>query len=317
MFQRKQIVLLTFFCAFTCRSMGSVLIHSDAGSLASVKELALSNSVIWRRSGMKHLYDRMDDVRVGTIQTGRWSIGQYQSWRLGELSCDHRFILLGSDFMISDRAVVGTTMDFGKGSSYYSQGVANTETIGASLYGTYNFSNGSYVGALMKIGVLRLKAFFNQEKSQESLKGVYVGSEYGYRWKPVQSVLIDPQVRLTYSRLEAEDISFNNVDAHYDAAENLVFALKLKGQKTVSREIQTSFVLGYYRDLLGRISGRSSQLGSSESFSASLFDSWGRAKVKADYRLNDRVSASLQAEKTFGPEYRETVNINCSANYQF
>ena len=317
MIQRKHFLLLTLFSVAASQCMGSALAHSDKEKITSAKVLALSNSVTWRRSGMRHLYDRMDAVRFGTVQTGRWSIGQYQSWTLGDLNCDHRFVLLGTDFKISDQALIGTTVDFGKGTSYYSSGVTGSETLGASLYGTYHWNNGSYVGALMKLGLLRLKSIFDQDKNQQNIPGIYMGTEYGYRWTPVKSIVIDPQVRLTYSRLEAEDMSVNQDSIRYDATENLVFALKLKGQKTFTKETQAYVVLGYYRDLLGRISGRFSQSGNYEAFTASLFDSWGRAKLGADYRLDDRISASLQAEKTFGPEYRDATHISCSAKYQF
>ena len=58
-------------------------------------------------------------------------------------------------------------------------------------------------------------------------------------------------------------------------------------------------------------------LGRQQRFSDTLFDTWGRAKLGADYQFDDRVSASLQAEKNFGQEYRGSTNISCSANYRF
>ena len=112
----KSVVAVSVFCL-----VGVTLASEsqpEATSMLSAKEVALSNSLTWRRSGMRHLYERMDAVRNNADQAGRWSVKRYQNWEQGEMSCDHRFVLLGVDRQFSDHLILGSTMDFGKGSSY-------------------------------------------------------------------------------------------------------------------------------------------------------------------------------------------------------
>lgn len=313
----RQALVCTVLSLLCTQALSSTAVTENAYGLASAKQLALSNSVTWRRSGMRHLYDRMDNVREGRQTIGRWSVGQYQSWNIGQASCDHQFILLGSDLALNSQLTVGSTIDFGKGSSYYSQGSSESETMGASVYGTYGYSEGSYFGALIKVGMMRLRALLEGQKENENLSGIYLGAEYGHRWKPSQSTIVDPQIRLTYSRLSSETLRADRSDIRYQPIENLVLALKLRGEKSFNRDSQAYFVLGYYRDFSGQVSGKYRTLGRQQRFSDTLFDTWGRAKLGADYQFDDRVSASLQAEKNFGQEYRGSTNISCSANYRF
>lgn len=289
----------------------------EPGSVLSAKEVALSNSLTWRRSGMRHLYERMDVVRNDTDQAGRWSVKRYQNWEQGEMSCDHRFVLLGVDRQFSDHLILGSTMDFGKGSSYYTQGSSATETMGASVYGTYRWEDGSYVGGLLKLGVLRLKSLFSDTKEENSMQGLCFGAEYGRRMTPWPRLVLDPQVRVTYSRLGSEGMEIHKTDVQYDAIENLVVALRLKSKVTLGESASSYFLLGYYRDLLGRVSGRYSQAQDRQSFTDSVFNTWGRASFGADYQVDDRISASIEAEKTFGREYQDHTRLNCSARYRF
>lgn len=194
----RQALVCTVLSLLCTQALSSTAVTENAYGLASAKQLALSNSVTWRRSGMRHLYDRMDNVREGRQTIGRWSVGQYQSWNLGQASCDHQFILLGSDLALNSQLTVGSTIDFGKGSSYYSQGSSESGTMGASVYGTYGYSEGSYFGALIKVGMMRLKALLEGQKESENLSGIYLGAEYGHRWKPSQSTIVDPQIRLRF-----------------------------------------------------------------------------------------------------------------------
>ena len=311
----NSLVAVSLFClmgvAFASES------QPESTSMLSAKEVALSNSLTWRRSGMRHLYERMDTVRNDADQAGRWSVKRYQNWEQGEMSCDHRFVLLGVDHQFSDHLILGSTMDFGKGSSYYTQGSSATETMGASVYGTYRWEDGSYVGGLLKLGVLRLKSLFSGAKEENSMQGLYLGAEYGRRMTPWSRVVFDPQVRLTYSRLGSEGMEIHKTDVQYDAIENLVVALRLKSEVTLGESASTYFLLGYYRDLLGRVSGRYLQAQDRQTFTDSVFNTWGRASFGADYQVDDRITASIEAEKTFGREYQDHTRLSCSARYRF
>ena len=112
-------------------------------------------------------------------------------------------------------------------------------------------------------------------------------------------------------------MEIHKTDVQYDAIENLVVALRLKSKVTLGESASTYFLLGYYRDLLGRVSGRYSQTQDRQSFTDSVFNTWGRASFGADYQVDDRISASIEAEKTFGREYQDHTRLNCSARYRF
>ena len=317
MLKQKKILSVWLFLLTFSLSAGASVTPSAGEHIDTAKQMALSNSVTWRRSGLRHLYDRMDEVRGAPEKIGRWSVKQYQSWEQGSMSCDHQFVLLGVDRLVSENLILGSTVDLGKGSSYYNQGLSSAQTIGASVYGTYSTGNGSYFAALLKLGVLRLKSILWDSEEKNTSQGIYFGLGYGHKWNPLSTFSLDPQVRLTYSRLGAEAITDKGYSIQYDPIENFVLAFRLKGQMQIGQSASTYFLLGYYRDMMGRVSGHYRQDHNKYAFSDSLFDTWGRARVGADYQLDEQITASFEAENTFGKEYQDHAKLSCFARYLF
>ena len=317
-FNHQLLLLVGFGISALFFTESAIASNGPAGMIGSAQELALSNALTWRRGGLKLLYDRIDATRLDEQRSGRWSVNQYRSWDLGGVRCDHQFVLVGYDYRFKNDLIVGTAVDFGRGSAYLKTGSLGNQAVSGSLYMSYPLPDDSYLGALMRVGVLRLSGSMGEALSKSTLHGASLGVEYGKSIEGGRLLKFEPQLRITYSRLDDHVFPCGNSRIRYEAIDDLVTALKFKGEVTIEENTRAYVSIGYYRDWLGQTAGRGIfSDGKVESFSRSLSKEWGRTGFGASYQSDRSIRATLQAERTYGQEFGRNIRLSSSVSYTY
>ena len=295
----------------------------DKGNLkldafASVTTLS---AVQWRHE-MNDLTKRMGELRDNPGAVGGWVrlYGSEMEYGNQNVTAKNTSVQIGSDYQIGDWKL-GGAFTYTDGKASYDLGEADNKSYAVALYGTWMADNGLFLDLIGKYGRISNDFRLNGMDGEFDNNAYSVSAELGWRFDPCSYGFIEPQVELTYGRIEGDTFTTKNA-AHVsqDDFDSLI------GRVGVRFGVKFPKDRG---DLYLRVSGAHDFQGENKAdvravngaalqkLSEDLGGSWVETALGGNFRLTDATNVYVDLERTMGAEVEENWRWNLGVRTEF
>ena len=172
-------------------------------SLDGYSSIASLAAVNWRHE-MNDLTKRMGELRDSTGKVGAWARAYGSELEYGKqsVSSKNTSIQVGADYALTDEWKVGAAFNYTDGSMTFDRGDGDNKAYGFAVYGTWMAENGLFVDLIGKYSRLSTEFSSGKLNGDYDNNGWSLSAEAGWQFKPIDEAFIEPQVELTYGRLE-------------------------------------------------------------------------------------------------------------------
>lgn len=287
-------------------------------AFASVSTLS---AVQWRHE-MNDLTKRMGELRDNPGAVGGWVrlYGSEMEYGNQNVTAKNTSVQIGSDYQIGDWKL-GGAFTYTDGKASYDLGEADNKSFAVAFYGTWMADNGLFLDLIGKYGRISNDFRLNGMDGEFDNNAYSVSAELGWRFDPCSYGFIEPQVELTYGRIEGDTFTTKNA-AHVsqDDFDSLI------GRVGVRFGVKFPKDRG---DLYLRVSGAHDFQGENKAdvravngaalqkLSEDLGGSWVETALGGNFRLTDATNVYLDLERTMGAEVEENWRWNLGVRTEF
>ncbi len=293
----------------------------------STMDMAAMSLISWRNE-VTSLTDRLSTLRTTPSEMGAWvryNGGQYKYDARGMKNTFHT-VEVGADTKLADTPwTVGATFAYTNGNGDFQQGETESDTYSGALYAMYSQGEGAFIDVMAKLGRIGTDYdFYNQkggatDKASLDRTGLLLGIETGYRFNVTDVFFVEPQLQLTFSRLNSvyETTSARTVDL--DKSDSLIGRVGLMAGINCPNDRGSAFVrVSALRDFRGEITGTfSTGAGTEYRMDQDLDDNWFEFALGANYRVNDSVMLYADVQKSAGAEIDLEWRANAGVRMSF
>lgn len=294
-------------------------------TMASLESVGIANYFIWREN-TETLSQRMGEVRMTPELEGMWVRGiagknKYTSSG-NYLSNKYYGITLGLDRNIGGAFgwTVGGSFEYIHGDGKLANSGKGKNWLGSvALYGTKQFENAGYFDVIFKASRMNNKFTAVSDQYRYISKGSYhtfgyqIGAEYGKQFFFSDSWFIEPQVQLTYGRVNSVTYKTDTgVKAKVKSVNSLIGRVGLQtGYR--SENAQTFVRLSGLRDFTAKYKADYSLGPVKNQSNVSLRDSWGEVVAGTSVNFGKNVNGFAQVKRSFAAkvkqEYRADIGL--------
>jgi outer membrane autotransporter protein len=182
--------------------------------MSGTKSAMVSSAMMWRAEN-SDMQKRLGELRISPDEGGIWANvyggkSKYDQSNT-KYSTSYRAIQLGYDKEINNGWRVGAAVSYNDGDSDYVLGGKGDNTAASlSLYGSWLGDKGHYTDIVLKGGQVK-NDFTVYNEMRHKVEGDYkttgmsVGAEYGRRIEYRKGLYLEPQVQLSWGRLQGKD----------------------------------------------------------------------------------------------------------------
>lgn len=181
-------------------------------------------AINWRHE-MNDLTKRMGELRDSTGTIGAWAraYGSEQEYGKQNVTSKNTSIQVGSDYAVTDQWKVGAAFNYTDGSMSFDNGDGDSDAYAFGIYGTWLADNGLFVDLIGKYSRLSTEFTSGSLTGDYDNNGWSLSAEVGWQYKPVDFAFIEPQVELTYGRINGDSFrSPTGVNIEQDDFESLI-----------------------------------------------------------------------------------------------
>ena len=180
-------------------------------SLEGYSALSSLAAVNWRHE-MNDVTKRMGELRDSNGKAGAWAraYGSELEYGAQNVTSKNTSIQVGADYALTDEWKMGAAFSYTDGSMTFDRGDGDNKAYGLAIYGTWMAENGLFVDLIGKYSHLETEFTSNKLAGEFDNNGWSFSAEAGWRFKPVDEAFVEPQVELTYGRLEGDAFHGSN-----------------------------------------------------------------------------------------------------------
>ena len=180
-------------------------------SLEGYSALSSLAAVNWRHE-MNDVTKRMGELRDSNGKAGAWAraYGSELEYGAQNVTSKNTSIQVGADYALTDEWKMGAAFSYTDGSMTFDRGDGDNKAYGLAIYGTWMAENGLFVDLIGKYSRLETEFTSNKLAGEFDNNGWSLSAEAGWRFKPVDEAFVEPQVELTYGRLEGDAFHGSN-----------------------------------------------------------------------------------------------------------
>ena len=180
-------------------------------SLEGYSALSSLAAVNWRHE-MNDVTKRMGELRDSNGKAGAWAraYGSELEYGAQNVTSKNTSIQVGADYALTDEWKMGAAFSYTDGSMTFDRGDGDNQAYGLAIYGTWMAENGLFVDLIGKYSRLETEFTSNKLAGEFDNNGWSLSAEAGWRFKPVDEAFVEPQVELTYGRLEGDAFHGSN-----------------------------------------------------------------------------------------------------------
>ena len=262
--------------------------------------------------------------RLGELQSGADN-GVWERMFGGKLGGDeftnkYKTYQFGYDAQAGDW-LVGAAYEYSDGSLNYTSGSGENKIGAVSLYGTLQGKDNSILDIVVKRGRIYGDMDIYGKYSDQgdySTDATSIGVEYSKRFDGGNNVYFEPQVQLTFGRIDGYDyISNKGVKVAYDDLNSFIGRLGIVAGKAFSRgDVYVK------ASVLHEFSGNSSVTmlaANGESYSADkdYGDTWLEVGIGGNITLGKNFELYGDVERSFGGDVTKNWGANVGFRYSF
>lgn len=253
---------------------------------------------------------RLGDVRYTGEKNGSWI--RYDGGRMSTSGFSSKFntLQIGYDSVtFTDNFRLGGALSYTRADSEMRDGASDVDGYSAALYGTWTADNGMFADVIARIATVKNEMKMSMD-GYGMLKGdadsmVYsLSGEIGQRFAPAESFFIEPQMEVTYSYIDTDDMKLGDGAAKYkyDDVDSLIGRAGLVAGWTAPNGKGHVYArASVLREFMGD-SAISSDL---ETVRADGEDTWTEFGLGAQYSFNKNIYIWADIERTEGAEVNE------------
>lgn len=281
----------------------------------SVRDMAGLGLIAWRAE-TNDMNKRLGELRNAKGEHGIWfrTVGGEDEYKSVEY--DYQQYQIGYDKKVDDEWTVGAAFTYTDGESTFAQGCGENENKGIAIYGSKLNDDGSFLDLIAKYSHMENDFVTNggMGDADYSTNGYSLSAEYGKRIQQGNGFWLEPQVELTYGRVEdAKYTTKKGIRVAQDSMESIVARVGCSLGKDIKRG--NVYVRGSY---LYDFDGETSvNLAGMETLKQDLGGGWWEVGIGANINLSDVTYLYADIEKTFGGEVDTTFQWNLGVRYSF
>ena len=310
---------------------GDILAVKDkeTSTMGSIDSAAMLNYFAWREE-VETIYQRLGEVRDLPKLDGEWmkvfaSQSEYDKGN-NYFRNNYRSVALGYDRKLKDsKWTLGGMFNYTDGESDLANGGEGDSWIATgAVYGTHLTDNGEYIDLIGKVS--RMHTGFKSISDSGSMitngnssNWAYaLSAEYGHRYEDEKGYFIDPQLQLTYGRINSADYTTDNgINIEQDAINSLIGRIGV----AVGRKLDNGSYfarLDAKREFCGELTSKFSQSsGDSNIGRADMKDSWYELSVGGTCNFDKDTTGYFQVKRSFDADLQTKYRIDLGLRYTF
>lgn len=304
-------------------------------------EAAMATTLLSMRSGMINMAGRLGNIHEGASDGlwGRVYTGK-NSYNKNGIEVKNQFhgIQIGADRLTDDGWHIGMAMEYNRGNSSYTYGgEGEPKYFIGSFYGTKMSDDGEYFDVVARFGKTYSDfTVYNQDKNyvhgSSSVNGYGFSVEYGKRVERNNGSYIEPQLQLSITHIDDDNISAKTSFKDFEKLRLLQRGFSscvgrmgiMAGRKTEKGEFYVK------ADVLHEFSGESKTAYNSSDakaidatadvYRAKNLDfngTWAELSVGGTWKMNADSYLYADFSKGFGGEYKKDWMLNAGARFAF
>ena len=287
-------------------------------AFASVSTLS---AVQWRHE-MNDLTKRMGELRDNPGAIGGWVrlYGSEMEYGNQNVTAKNTSVQVGSDYQIGDWKV-GGAFTYTDGNAKYDLGDADNKSYAVALYGTWMADNGLFLDLIGKYGRISNDFRLNGMDGDYDNNAYSVSAELGWRFDPCSFGFIEPQVELTYGRIEGDTFTTKNAArVSQDDFDSLIGRVGVRfGVKFPKERGNLYLRVSGVHDFRGenKADVRAVNGAAHQKLSEDLGGSWVETAFGGNFRLTDATNVYVDLERTTGAKVEENWRWNLGVRTEF
>lgn len=310
-------------------------VFEETALVSGAKSAMASTAMMWR-SESNDLLKRMGDLRENKAERGIWAKyygGKYEmdGDKTG-FNTSYNAYQVGYDKQVGNGWNVGVAMSYSDGDSTYTRGKGETSVMSLGMYGTWNGDDGQYVDLIVKRSKLD-NEFEVKNDYMRNLEGDYeawgtsISAEYGKRFELKNGMYVDPNVELTWGRVEGENYTAKSeyqldlnrdqyMDVQQDDFDSLVGRVGVRfGHNTENNSIHAKVALAH--EFCGDFDSRFTANGIGGSTSIDFGDTWYELQLGGSTKLSDNSLLYATFERSFGGDVEQKWRVDAGLRWSF
>ncbi len=294
---------------------------------------AMTSSVLAWRSENSDFASRLGDLRKAADEDGIWaniysSRSEYSKDK-AKYEGDFKTYQIGYDRPLGNsKWHAGGAFSYMDGNSTYETGNGENNSYSIALYGSYLGTAGDYLDIVLKGSRLKNQyKVFNDSgvrlDGDYQNTGISLSTEYGKRFENA-GIFIEPQVQLTYSRLNSKDY---NAHSDYDGGKDLLVSQDAmnslvgriglgigKNLKKGSVYLKASVLHEFSGDISTTFAATNEP---TKSTKQDFGDTWTELSIGGTGKINKNSYLYLDLSKTFGGDITTKWKANVGMRWSF
>lgn len=291
----------------------------------STMDIAALTMVAWRNE-TTNITDRMATLRTNPASFGAWARfngGEYQ-YDARNVSNQFQTIEVGADAKVGNSWVLGASLSYTKGNGEFTHGESDSDTYAGALYALWTHDSGSFVDVMAKVGRLSTDFDFRgvsgvaSDNGSLDQTGYIFGVETGHRFNLASIAFVEPQIQLTYSRLDSDSETTAAREIDIEATDSLIARVGVMGGLTFPDQKGSVYArVSALHDFLGDVDGTFRAVNNPESISMSeeLDETWVEFAVGGDYRLGNNTFVFADIQRSAGGDIDLDWRVNLGAKF--
>ena len=307
---------------------GSITAVTDGnGKLQSVKEeVNFENKAIgdagvalkahWR-AHMNDMNKRLGDLRNANGEQGVWTRMVRGEAKYESVKAQYNQYQLGYDHKVGgDGWVLGGAITYSDGESTFYKGSTDDKSTAFAIYGSKLNDDGSFIDLIARYAHLKSDVSVTGDKADYSTDGYSMSAEYGKRITDDKGFWVEPQVELTYGKLDGANYILDGRRVHQGSMDSFIGRLGFAFGKDI-KDGNIYARASYLYDFDGDTKTTFSKDGVSRTIKEDLGGGWWEVGLGTNINLSKATYVYADVEKTFGGRLDTDWQWNLGVRYSF
>lgn len=300
----------------------SLVKMSSMDRLADINNSGMSNMgsialLTWRQEN-NDMNKRLGELRESKGEVGIWTRITSGKSEFKSIENEYDSYQIGYDERLNNHWIMGGAVTYTEGKSSFSYGNGENKHKGFNGYLSYLGDDGSFVDLVARYALLDhdFNVINGAGSGNYDTNGYSLSAEYGKRFAKGNGYWVEPQVELTYGKVDSASYrGSNNVNIRQSAMESLVGRIG----SALGKNIKNGNVYvraSYLYDFDGEAAVTFVDNNSSKTCEQNLGGGWFEVGVGTNLNMNNVTHFYFDVEKTYGGEavtpWQWNAGVRCS-----
>ena len=286
--------------------------------MSNVLDMASAQSLSMNRILMNDVRKRLGNIRSAEGTHGVWA--RYDGGRLSGTNAyenDFHTLQFGIDTVpVAEAPRFGVAFSYTKSDADMKRGGAEMDAFGLAAYASKMYDNGAFVDVIGRLSKADTDVVVDGDKkgAMDNLV-VSLSAEAGWRFNMTERHYVEPQVEVTYTRVNNSDLTLNNGSSYaFDSVDSMIGRAGFAAGFTCPNNMGDVYVrASVVREFMGDAAVR----GGREVLPLDGADTWYEYGIGANFNLNKNTYVYADVERTGGAALDEDWRANVGVRYSF